>query len=140
MSFRSDEDLPLATTSKTDFGNLDNNVAALLCYTPLAAINIIAPIVWLKTEKKTNTVLRFHSMQALVLTGAYIAASIVLFVGGLILSVIPVFGLFAAITHLISGCLTLGYLVVNIWMMVQAYKRRVIRLPMIADIADNLVK
>src|SRR5215470_10647083 len=58
---------PGAPTGKTKVMNLDYNVAGLLAYLPICCINLIFSIIWLATEPKENRLLRFHSLQSLIL-------------------------------------------------------------------------
>ena len=67
-------------TGKTQTLGLDYNIAAGLCYIPVCAINLIASILWIVTEPKTNKLVRLHAFQSLFL-GIF---SLVVWIGGII--------------------------------------------------------
>ena len=134
-------------TGKTKTLGLDYSVAGLLAYLPICCISVICSIIWLVSEPKENKVLRFHSMQSLLLTGVAIvcygilwilqltlmagasatgssAAGGVAFGGGLLLLLLwIVFG----------GVL----LIVDIIAMVKAYQGQIWKIPIIGNIADK---
>jgi uncharacterized membrane protein len=114
---------------------LTNNVAAMLCYLPLCFIGIIAAIIFLVMEPyKNNRFVRFNAFQ-----------SIFLHVGLIVLSIawqIIVF-ILAFLSHGIAGLLSvpvsllvgLGILALMIYMCIQAYGNKEVKLPFIGDLA-----
>ncbi|HXG67868.1 MAG TPA: DUF4870 domain-containing protein [Blastocatellia bacterium] len=125
---------------KTRTLNLDYNIAGLLCYLPICAINLIASILWLVTEPRENRILRFHALQSLLLIGVFVVLMIVLQIFGVVLSasgsdaLACIGGLFGFGGYL----LTLGvFLVLSIIGMIKAYQGQMWKIPMIGDIADR---
>ncbi len=119
------------STAKTKLG-LDTNVAATLCYVPFFAVNLIAPAVWLTSEPKDNYFLRFHSAQAVVMVVGYIGLAVVLWVSTLI----PFLGF---VTGLLSLLLAGAFFITNFFLMYAAFKNRLVRLPVIGDVADSFL-
>ena len=66
-----------APGGKTSLG-LDSNVGAMLCYIAnfLCCLGVILSIVFLVTEKE-NRFVKFHALQSLFLSGAYVVLLIV---------------------------------------------------------------
>jgi len=127
------------TTAKTKLG-LNTNIAALLCYVPLAAINLIAPALWLVSEPKNNYFLRFHSAQALVLTLSYVGVAVVLFIGSTILHFIPLIGsLFGLLTGLVGILVAGAFFLTSFFLMYAAFNNRLVKLPVIGALADRLL-
>ena len=63
---------------------LDANVAALLAYLPICAVNLIMSIIIIATDK-TNKLARFHAFQSLLLLGACIVLGVGLgILGGIV--------------------------------------------------------
>jgi uncharacterized membrane protein len=124
---------------KTSLG-LDENVAAMLCYLTMicCGLGIIVSLVFFLTEK-TSRFVRFHAMQGLLFGGLWVAIGIV----------------FAILSRLLMvadmGILTLGLLgirvviglvllVLLILAAVKAFQHQMYKLPVIGDIAENIVK
>ena len=116
-------------------GGLADNIAGLLCYSP---VGLICSIIWLVAEPyKSNKFLRFHSFQALFLCGA-------LFVFGIcwaILSMVvgAVAGPLALVLFPIGMLIWLGCFVLCIFMMIKAYGMQTTHLPIIGALADKQV-
>ncbi len=107
--------------SATSLG-MEENVEALLAY----VLIWITGIVFLIIEKKSNFV-KFHAMQSLVtFLGLTIIAGI--------LTVIPFIGVVLA--YLI------GLLAFILWivLMIKAYQHEMYKLPVVGDLAENLLK
>jgi uncharacterized membrane protein len=100
------------------------NVASFLCY----LFTWVTGLIFLLIEKN-NKVVRFHAIQAIGLGVAWT----VLWIITIPLGVVPVLGIFFRIfAYLI---LALGMFILWIVMMVTAYQGKMIRLPIIGDIA-----
>jgi len=132
-SLRRSTDMPSDRTKEL---NLKHNIAALLCY--VAGLNILICPLWLKTESRSNVFLRFHALQGLVMTGAYFALGLVLWFIGL-LGLIPFLGFIGSFTHTLWWFATVIYLGANIFMMIVAMNEYQNRLPIVGDIADQLL-
>ena len=115
-----------AAAGKSSTG-LDANIAALLCY----VLTWVTGLVFYLIEKE-NRYVRFHAMQAILLGAALFVLSIVLRV----LGAIPFIGF---ITGLLSMLLWLAFVALWIYCMVMAYQRKEFRLPVIGDMAANIV-
>ena len=108
-----------------------DNVAGLLCYSP---VGLIADIIFLVTEPyKSSRFIRFHCFQSLFLAAAmfvfFIGLSIV---GGILTSIL---GLFALLMFPVWLVLILGSLGLWVWLMIQAYQMKRPKLPVIGDLA-----
>ena len=134
-------------TGKTKTLGLDYSVAGLLAYLPICCINVICSLIWLFTEPKENKVLRFHSMQSLLLMVAGIVCGVVLW----ILQITLLAGASATGSGAVGGAaaggsvlilllqLLLGgiLLIVDIVAMVKAYQGQIWKIPVIGNIADK---
>jgi uncharacterized membrane protein len=117
--------------------NLKFNIAALMCY--VAGLNLLAAPLWLKTESKGNSFLRFHALQGLVLTGAYLAIGVVLWLIGLI-GLIPFLHFISALAHTLWWFATVIYLGANIFMMIAALNEYRVKLPYAGEVAEQLLE
>jgi uncharacterized membrane protein len=123
---------------KTQTLGLDYNVAALLCYLPVCAISIIFPIIWLVTEPKQNRFLRFHALQSLFLTGAFVVVYIVLSIlGGVMMAATPFRSAGWSLFSLLQSAVLLFFLVLAIIAMIKAYGNQMWKIPVIGDIAEK---
>ena len=125
-------------SGKTQVGGLDYNTAALLCYLPIFAINLVASIIFWRTEPKENQFLRFHAMQSLVMCVGMIAVGIGVTVLQIVLGFIPLIG------GMIAGILSLAWLIVVglfIWKsitgMIAAHKGEMTKIEYVGDIAQQ---
>ncbi len=99
---------------------LKQNVASLLCYAGFWVTGIIFLIL-----EKTNRVVRFHAAQSLVVFGFLSVTSFVL-------GFLPIVG------HAINAILGIITFILWIVLMVKAYQGELYRLPVAADIADDI--
>ena len=134
-------------TGKTKTLGLDYSVAGLLAYLPICCIHVICSLIWLFTEPKENKVLRFHSMQSLLLVAAGIACAVVFW----ILQITLMAGASATGSGAVGGAaaggslllflvqLLLGavWLILDIVAMVKAYQGQIWKIPVIGNIADK---
>jgi uncharacterized membrane protein len=138
---------PGSPPGKTKTLNLEYNTAGLLCYIPgcCCLVNVIPCILWLATEPKENRLLRFHSVQGLLLAGVWVICWILLtiisIVFGMGMSAMPGTGLAYAggglILLLIRLVVGVGLLTVHIIAMVKANQGVMWKLPIIGDIAEK---
>ncbi len=133
-----DEHTSLALTGKTKVLDMDYKLAGLLCYLPMCAVNLIASIVFYKTEPTENKFLRFHAMQSMILCGAYIALGVVVWITSMILGFIPLVNILLAPISAIWMLVTFAFIGVNIFAMIAAYKGSYFRLPYVGDIAGRI--
>lgn len=117
-------------------GGLEPNVAGALSY----LLGFITGLIFYLVEEDDEFV-RFHAAQSMVVFGG-------LFVLGIVLNVFIGFlgamgglfsGLFGLFFSLFWTLLSLGALVLWIFLMVKAYQGETPRIPIAADIADDLV-
>jgi uncharacterized membrane protein len=124
------------TPGRTVKGNLDYKIASMLCYTPVFLISLIAPIVWLATEPQSNKLLRFHSIQGLLLFAAAVVLNILnSMVFGTLIGILG-----GAAWHLLtflSSAIGLAFLGLSIYGMYQTYQGNDFRLPVLGDIAQK---
>lgn len=101
---------------------LDENIASLLCY----LVGFISGIIFLIIEKDSKTV-KFHAIQS-------ISVFVVLFVGSLILGIIPLIG------WILSLFLAPVGFILWIFLMYKAYQGGIYKLPVIGDFVENQIK
>jgi uncharacterized membrane protein len=122
---------PAAASVQSGAGGLTDNVAGLLCYSP---VGLFADIIFLVAEPyNRNRFIRFHAFQSLFMAVAMIAVVICLMILGMVLAIIPVVG------WIIGLLLWLGFAFGNLalWvmMMIKAYQNQTTKLPFIGDLA-----
>lgn len=113
---------------------LTPNVAGALSY----VLGALTGIIFILIEKRDSFV-RFHAMQSIFLTVAWIALSILLNILGAILGIVPVIGpIFALIIGLlVSLGIGLGGFILWIMLIVKAYQGQKWKLPYIGDMAEK---
>lgn len=124
------------SANRTKVLDLDHKVAAVLCYTPILLLSVIAPIVFLKTEPNTNKRLRFHAVQGL---GLSIAAILLAVANSMMASLM--FGLFGfgalQLVGSLSSLISLAFLAAAGYGIYCVCKDKEYRLPFLAEIADR---
>ena len=118
---------------KTALG-LDTNVGALLCYLPVCAISLIYSIIVIVTDK-TNSNVRFHAFQSLLLLGALIAGCIGVSIVSIFLAFIS--STLSVLFGLLVWLVVLAIIAVMIFMCVKAYSGSQFKLPVIGDMAEK---
>lgn len=111
---------------------LEENIAGLLCYIFAPVIAIIFFIM-----EKDNRFVRFHAMQAIIITLIMVAVGIGLGIFTAILSVIKlgfIGGLLSTIFWLIVGPLTFFLAVFLIY---QAYQGKMFKVPVVGNMAEK---
>lgn len=103
-------------TNKSSLG-MDENIAGLLSYLGLLGL------IFFLLEKQSRFV-KFHGMQSTLLWVAVIVVYVVL-------GFIPFLG------WIVRMVVWLGYIVVSVMMMIKAYNREMVKLPVIGDIAEK---
>jgi len=112
-------------------GGLEPNIAGLLCYSP---VGIICDIIWLVAEPyKNNKFIKFHAFQSLFLCGAMICLSIAFMIMNVILGM--VFAPLVVIAGLVELVIWFGSIGLWIFMMVKAYGKSELQLPIIGPLA-----
>jgi len=121
---------------------IDANLASMLCYLTMicCGLGIIVSLVFFIMEK-TNRLLRFHAMQALLFGGIWIVLGIamrilsaLLSIGDLDLGLIIFWGLL-----LVRVVIALFLLILLILAAIKAYQGQYYKLPIIGNIAWNIV-
>lgn len=131
-------------TGKTQTLGLDYNIAAGLCYLPICAINLIASILWIATEPKTNKLVRLHAFQSLFLLVAYIAGAIAIAVVFMVIQLVAAAADSAALV-LIVGLVSLVvwivfvlfFLVMIIMGLVKGFGGKYWKMPIIGNLAEK---
>ncbi|MFN0141674.1 MAG: DUF4870 domain-containing protein [Pyrinomonadaceae bacterium] len=122
------------TGGKSALG-LDANVAALLCYLPVCAVNLIMSIIVIVTDKE-NKITRFHAFQSLLLAALFIVLYIIVVVivmaGAAANS--SIFALFGSLLWFI---VIIGFLGANIFGMIKGYQQQMFKFPIIGDMAEK---
>lgn len=123
-------------SGRTNVMSLDYKVAALLCYAPIPLLCLIAPIVFLKTEPKSNKLVRFHAVQSLAIAVSSIAIGVA---NGVLMSLlVSVFGFgILAIATPASSLISLGFLGLMIYGMYCIWTEKEFKLPVLGDIAEK---
>jgi uncharacterized membrane protein len=111
------------------------NIAALLGYLPICAVNLILSIIWLVTEPKENKFLRFHAMQSLLLIGGMIVAYVVLFVCAIVL--VNISSALGVLIWLVELAVFAGYLILSVVGMIKANQGQMWKMPIVGDIAEK---
>lgn len=121
---------------RTQVLNLDYKMAAILCYTPVLLISVIAPILFLSTEPKTNQKLRFHAIQGLALSVAAILLSVASSI--LMSALVAIIG-FAAfhLMSLVSSGIGLAFIGISIYCIYCICQGRDFELPYISELARS---
>ena len=118
---------------------LDANVAALLCYVPVCAINLIFSILVI-VQDKTNKVARFHAFQSLFLMilSIVIVIPIVIFyfIGAMIDMTIgiPIFMILVFLASLVFGLAMLFFIVMAA---IKAFGGEIYKIPVIGNFAEK---
>lgn len=115
---------------KTQVLGLDFKTAGILCYLPICAVNLIASLVVVNSEPKSNRFLQFHAIQSLILCVVYIAAAI----ANTIITFVPLIGIVSNIAFLGA---TIGFIWLSVLGMIAASKGEMKRLPYIGEIAEK---
>ncbi|MFA5809682.1 MAG: DUF4870 domain-containing protein [Thermoleophilia bacterium] len=111
---------------------LEPNVAALLAY----LFGWVGGLVFFLIEKDSMYV-KFHAMQSIFLNGLIVALFIVLQIFTILLAFISSsLALIGSLGWLVIG---LGGLAVWVLMMIKAYQGEAYKLPVIGDMAENIV-
>jgi uncharacterized membrane protein len=92
----------------------------------------ISGLIFLLIEKKDQMV-RFHAMQSIIMSVAFTVVYIVLTA----LSIIPLVGILIGLVNLALG---IGYLVLIIMIIVKKFNGQDIKLPVVGDLAEKLLK
>jgi uncharacterized membrane protein len=130
-----------APGGKTSVG-LDANLASMICYLTMicCGLGIIISLIFFIMEK-TNRLLRFHAMQALLFGGVWIVIGVafrilsaLLSIGDLDMGLIVFWGLL-----LVRILVALFLLIFLILAAIKAYQGQYYKLPIIGDIAWNIV-
>ena len=118
-------------TSPAASSGLADNIAGLLCYSPVA---LFADILFLVVEPyNRNKFIRFHAFQSLFAGLGIFCLAIACMILGFILGLVPVVGWI--IDLLMWLAFGIGNLVLWVMMMIKAYQMQTTRLPFVGDLA-----
>src|SRR5687767_14394506 len=121
---------------KTALG-LDENVGGAVSYINICLpFGLVYSIIVLVTEK-TNSTVRFHAFQSLLLLGAVIVVSVIVGVFAGVVGGVTGSGALAGLLGMLSWGVALIYLVLSIFLAVKAYGNSVFKLPVIGDMAQK---
>ena len=133
---------PSSAPGGTTSIGIDANLASMLCYLTMicCGLGIILSLVFFIIEK-TNRLLRFHAMQALLFGAVWVVLGIALRILTMILSIGDLdLGLFIFWgMMLVRVVLGLFLLIIVILAAIKAYQGQYYKLPIIGDIAWNIV-
>lgn len=112
-------------------GNVQSNMAGLLCY----LVGFISGIFFLAVDPyKRDPFVRFHAFQAIFLSVAWFAAY---FVIGILTAMLPY--MFWRVTWMLHSLLGLGFSLLWLFLMYQAYNHKLFKLPVIGELAAKQV-
>src|SRR5947199_2206165 len=122
---------------------MDANLASMLCYLTMicCGLGIILSLVFFIIEK-TNRLLRFHSMQALLYGGVWIVVGIAFKVLSMLVDIAlgDTVGLFAfwglLLVRVLVALVLLAFLIMAA---IKAYQGQYYKLPIVGNIAWNIV-
>jgi uncharacterized membrane protein len=118
---------PAAATT----GGIGDNLAGLLCYSP---VGLIADIIFLVAEPyNRNRFIRFHAFQSLFCAVGVFVLAIGLMIVAAVLHLIPLIGWI--ISTLLWFAFAFGNLALWIMMMIKAYQMQMTKLPVVGDLA-----
>ncbi|MDX6406665.1 MAG: hypothetical protein QOH70_4120 [Blastocatellia bacterium] len=133
---------PSSAPGGTTSIGIDANLASMLCYLTMicCGLGIIVSLVFFIMEK-TNRLLRFHAMQALLFGGVWIVVgialrilSVLVSIGGMDLGFLIFWGLL-----LVRILVALFLLIFLLLAAIKAYQGQYYKLPIIGNIAWNIV-
>ncbi len=123
---------PGATQGKSMVGNLDGNVAALIAY----IATWLSGLIFFLMEKE-NRFVRFHAMQAILLGGAAVVISIAF---GTVWSIAYYISwILGSLVGLVGALVWLVVLVAWVMCMIKAYQGQYFKLPILGNIAENMI-
>jgi uncharacterized membrane protein len=126
---------PAPAVAAAPASGLADNVAGLLCYSP---VGLIADIIFLVTDPyKSNKFIRFHAFQSLFLCAGLFALGIAFVIVNMVLGAI--FFPLVAIAAILELIIWLGTLVLFVMMMIKAYGMQTPHLPIVGALADKQV-
>ena len=121
---------------KTALG-LDENVGGAVSYINICLpFGLVYSIIVLVTEK-TNSTVRFHAFQSLLLLVAMIVLSVVIGVFAGVVGGVTGSGILAGLLGMVSWGIGLLYLLLSIFLAVKAYQNSTFKLPVIGDMAQK---
>jgi uncharacterized membrane protein len=114
----------------TSSGNNDN-IIALLCYSPVAIVGIILGLA--VEPYKNSKLVKFHAFQSLFTSiGLFVVFFGLTIVGGILSSIMPLLALVMVPVWFVCW---IGTIVLAIYMMIKAYKGEMTKLPFVGDFA-----
>ena len=134
-----------APGGKTNFMQLDSNLAAMLCYVSyfICCLGLVVGIVFVVTEKE-NRFVKFHALQSLFLFALVailgIIFNILTYVMAIVLNLTVGFGWIAGLlTWVVGVILLLVFFICLIIAGIKAYSGQWFKLPIIGNFAWNIV-
>jgi uncharacterized membrane protein len=122
---------PAAAGVQPGASGLTDNIAGLLCYSP---VGLIADIVFLVAEPyNRNRFIRFHAFQSLFMGLGLFVLAIGIMILGFVLAIIPVLGWILDV--LLWVAFLIGNLALWVTMMIKAYQMQMTKLPIVGDLA-----
>lgn len=116
--------------------NLDAKLLATLVYVPLAPLNLVLAVLVFMSPADNSQYARFHAVQAAVLTGAFLALSMLMAVATTLLGVLPFLNILAGLTAMVlQPVLWLAYCVISCKLAYDVHQRRTTILPYAGKIA-----
>jgi uncharacterized membrane protein len=135
---RTDRENLTVTSDRTQVGDMEFKTAAIVTYIPVLFINVVMSVVYLRTEPVNNYYLRFHAMQSLFFSGAYIAIGIACGLITTLLGSIPFLNLLVLpVAGIVFPLATGAYVLISIFLMMKAQSGEEYKLPMFGDYAEQ---
>ena len=118
-----------APASTSTSGN--DNIIALLCYSPVAIVGIILGLA--VEPYKNSKLVKFHAFQSLFTSiGLFVVFFRLGIIGGILGSIMPLLGLVMVPVWFVCW---IGTIVLAIFMMMKAYKGEMTKLPIVGEFA-----
>ena len=109
----------------------NDNIIALLCYSPVAIVGIIMGLA--VEPYKNSKLVKFHAFQSLFMFLGIVALMITLSILGVVLSAVA--GPLALLLLPLNFVIWIGCIVLSIFMMIKAYGGNMTKLPVVGNIA-----
>lgn len=138
-SSRNVSDLAEVPAGRTNFFDLEYNIAAALCYFPI--LPILVSVLWLKTELNINQYLKWHCIQGIIFGGGFLVISVLMGTVEAIFGFIPLIGpIIALILSLVRALMAVLFTVFCVKQMVNVYKGKPGKLPFAAKLTDQFMQ
>lgn len=115
---------------------LDPKMAAMLCYLPVCAVNLIMSIICL-VAGGDNKFVKFHAKQSLFLSVGFVVLTVVIQILQVVLAMLGDVGkILALVVSLLFFAVLLVFIGIDIFLMIKAFGGNKTKLPVIGNLAE----